>query len=129
MIALTFTHPDTFIETVWNVKVKSHSPLIEKRFIATADAADYLEPEEHFKGSYNTTSFQSDPLPASDIAMFYLFKRGTQKGQTFAVGASVVPLVGQDYVATRLGDAKPVSVHRGNFFTFALNCRVTELIT
>lgn len=128
MIAITFTHPDTFLETVWNVNVASHSPLIEKRNVATSDAGDYLDPDQHFKGAYDTTSFQSRPIIASDIVNFNLFKRATQKGNTFTVGASVVPLVGQDYVAIRLGDVKPVSVHGGRFFTFALNCRVTELI-
>lgn len=128
MIRLTFRHPDTSVDVDWDVNFKLHSPFEETRFTSEAEAADYLEPETHFKGNYDTTRLTSNPLPASEMVSFNLFKRATLKGETFTVGASVVPLVGQDYIAKRVGNLKPVSTRTGRHFTFSLNCRVTELV-
>lgn len=124
MIALTFPDPDTGDDEAWNVSVKSHSPIFEKRKTATADAGDYLDPDVYYKGGYEVAQMVSNPLPATEIQTFYRFRKATEKGRPISVGASVVPLVGVNYVAIREGDLTPKSLHGGRFFTFTLNLRI-----
>lgn len=129
MINITYTHPDTGLDVVWALNVETHSPFEEKRSTATADAGDFIAPDHIYKGSYDLTNLTTNPLPASDIDQFYLFRRATVKGREFEVQGSVVPLVGTDYIATRIGDIKPVSEHGGRYFTFKLSMRVEGLIS
>lgn len=128
MIDLTFTHPDTNLETIWSVNFRRHSPFEEVRTTQTSDAGDYVDPEVHFGGSYDKTQLTSNPIAASEIATFYLFRRATERGTPFTVGANVVPLVASDYRAIRLGNLKPIELDNGRRFRFVLNTRVTELI-
>ena len=127
MITITFVHPDTGLDTEWSVNATEHSPFQEKRFTAIADAGDYIEPDVIDKGGYDLTTLQTNPLAASEMATFYLFRRATKR-RAFDVGASVVPLVGTDYTAIRLGDIKPVSLHGGRYFSFTLKMRVIGVI-
>ena len=129
MITITYAHPDTGDDETWSLNVKSHAPFEEKRSVATADAGDYIAPEVVYKGSYDLTNLQTNPLPAADIDKFYLFRRATQKGREFVVEGSAVPLIGTDYIAIREGSIKPVSAHGGRYFTFKLSMRVVGVIS
>lgn len=128
MIALTFIHPVTGLDQIWEVSVKNHSALEEKRKIAIADAGDYIDPDTHYKGGYETTQIISNPISVDEIDTFYLMRKGTEKGQPIEVGGSVVPLVGSDYSAIREGNLKAVELHGGRYFSFVLNLRVLSLL-
>lgn len=128
MINLTFVHPDTGLDVVWPVNVETHSPFLEKRSTAEANAGDYIEPDVIYKGSYDSASLSTNPLPASEIATFYLFREASKKGRVFEVQGSVVALVGSDYTAYRTGDLIPKELHGGRYFTFTMKMRVTGII-
>lgn len=127
MINLTVVHPDTGDDEVWSVSFKEHTPLLEKRKTATADAGDFIDPDIIYKGSYEVATLTSNPIAASQIDQFNLFRRATREGGPITVGASVVDLVGVDYTAIREGDLTPKSLHGGRYFSFVLNLRVIEV--
>lgn len=128
MISLTYADPDTGNDVVWDVPFSEHSPVLEKRTVAIADAGDYLDPDVHYKGGPKLATLTSRPIPAAQIVNFNALREATKKGQAIEVGASVVPLVSYDYVAIREGDLNAKSLHGGRYFSFTLKLRVLNSI-
>lgn len=128
MIPITFVHPDTFDDVVWQLSVKEHSPILEVRNTATAEAGDYIDPDVVFKGSYETTQIISNPLSADQIETFNLLRRSTLKGRPIDVDASNSPLIGYAYTAIREGSLTPSSLHGSRYFSFVLKLRIVGVI-
>lgn len=128
MIPITFVNEATGFDVVFEVSLREHQPIDERRVIAIADAGDFIEPDLIYKGSSTVTQFTTNALPASRIGEFDLFRLNTRHRE-FTVDATTVPLVGVVYSAFRMGNTVAVSIHGGRFFYFAIDARIVRIET
>lgn len=127
MNTITFIDPDTDLDIDWDLKLSEHLPLEENRTVAVAEAGDYIEPDVIYKGSYQTTQFTTNPIPADQLATFNKLVEATKKSGEVTVDATTVPMVGVIYSAQRTGNLRAVPTSSGKHFTFQLNMRVLRI--